>query len=150
VIDSKIEMSGERPSLVRLLPEKDFIQMSMKYFKGHLGLYNIYAFFTKDVFGCREGIKGDYKGEYTIFILNYEDRQKASERFEEVKKSFKGSPKYSDFKIINGTFKIKDDKEKAIFVKTFSKYIFITLGALSKAQAQKIFSSLQNKIQRTP
>jgi len=100
-VDAKIKSRGREPAFVSLLPEKDLIGQSIKYFKGNLGLYNSYPFFTQDVFRLKKGIKGDYKAGYSVFIINYKDSEENQKRFNDVKKSFKESPRYKGFRSID-------------------------------------------------
>ncbi|MFQ6081918.1 MAG: DUF6599 family protein [Candidatus Aminicenantia bacterium] len=145
-VDAKIEIKGKKPSLVAFLPEKDLVKSSIKYFKGHLGLYNSYQFFTQDVFGLKEGIKGDYKAEYSVFIIKYEDNDECHKRYNEVRKSLKESSRYNNFRIIGDAFQVTDDEDKLIVIKSFRKYILIVLGTTSQSEAKKIMANIQENI----
>ena len=100
-VDAKIKDRGKKPAFVSLLPEKDLIGQGKKYFKGNLGLYNSYPFFTKDVFRLWEGIKGDYRAGYSLFIISHKDSEENQKIFNDVRKSFKESPRYKGFKSVD-------------------------------------------------
>jgi len=146
-VDAKIKSRGREPDFVSLLPEKGLIGQNVKYFKGNLGLYNSYPFFTQDVFRLKEGIKGDYKAGYSVFMISYKDSEENQKRFNDVKKNFKESPKYKDFKPVDEKlFQVEDGKGKLVFVSHFKKYFLIAIGTISKTQATKIFSVIQENI----
>jgi hypothetical protein len=146
-VATKIRSRGREPAFVSLLPEKDLIGQSIKYFKGNLGLYNSYLFFTRDVFRLKEGIKGDYQAGYSVFIISYEESGEDQKRFTDVKKSFKESPRYKDFRSIDERlFQVEDGKGKHVFVSHFKKHFLIAIGTMSQAHAIKILSAAQETI----
>ncbi len=146
-VDTKIKSRGREPAFVSLLPEKDLIKQSIKYFKGNLGLYNSYPFFTQDVFRLKKGIKSDYKAGYSVFIISYKDSKENRSRFNEVRKSFEESPRYKDFRFVDEKlFQVEDGKGKLVFVSHLKKLFLIAVGAISQAQATEIFAAIQENI----
>ncbi len=146
-VDTKIKSRGIEPAFVSLLPEKDLIEQSIKYFKGNLGLYNSYPFFTQDVFRLKKGIKGDYKAGYSVFIISYKDSKENQSRFNDVKKSFEESPRYKDFKSVDERlFQVEDGKGKLIFISHFEKHVMIAIGTISQAQTRNLFAAIQENI----
>jgi len=57
-------------------------------------------FKNRDVFRLKKGIKGDYKAGYSVFIISYKESEENQKRFNDVKKSFKESPRYKGFRSI--------------------------------------------------
>jgi len=146
-VDTKIKSRGREPAFVFLLPEKDLMEQSIKYFKGNLGLYNSYPFFTRDVFRLKKGIKGDYKAGYSVFIISYEDSKENQSRFNDVKRSFEENPRYKDFRSVDEKlFQAEDGKGKLVFVSHFKKHFLVAIGTISQAQATEIFSVIQENI----
>jgi hypothetical protein len=146
-VDTKIKSRGREPAFVSLLPEKDLIEQSIKYFKGNLGLYNSYPFFTQDVFRLKKGIKGDYKTEYSVFIISYKDSKENPSRFNDVKKNFEESPRYKDFRSVDEKlFQVEDGKGKLVFVSYFKKHLLIAMGTISQAQTKNLFAAIQENI----
>lgn len=142
-VEERIKFSGKKPSLVFLLPKKDFLPQSIKYFKGNLGLYNSYPFFTRDVFAVEEGIKGDYKDGYSLYVFKYKNDNECQKRFNDVKVGFKENTRYRNFMFVNKEFiQVEDNTGKLIFISLLKKYILIVVGTISQAQAIKIFTSL--------
>ena len=147
VVDTKIKSRGREPAFVSLLPEKDLIEQSIKYFKGSLGLYNSYPFFTQDVFRLKKGIKGDYKAGYSVFIISYKDSKENQKRFNDVKKSFEESPRYKDFKSVDERFfQVEDGKGKLVFVSHLKKHFLIAIGTISQAQTKNLFAAIQENL----
>ncbi len=146
-VDTKIKSRGIEPAFVSLLPEKDLIEQSIKYFKGNLGLYNSYRFFTQNVFRLKKGIKGDYKAGYSVFIISYKDSKENQSRFNDVKKSFEESPRYKDFKSVDEKlFQVEDGKGKLVFVSHLKKHFLIAMGTISQAQTKNLFAAIQENI----
>ena len=146
-VDKKIKSRGREPAIVFLLPEKDLIEQSIKYFKGNLGLYNIYPFFTQDVFRLKEGIKGDYKARYSVFIISYKDCEEYQKRFNDVKKSFKESPRYKNFKSADEKlFQVEDTKGRLVFVSHLKKHFLIAIGTIIQAQTKNLFAVVQENL----
>lgn len=145
-VDAKIESKGKTPTLVSLLYEEGLVEPSIKYFKGNLGLYNIYRFFTKDVFGIQEGIKGSYKGDYEVFIFKYKDSDESQKRLNEVKVRFRQSPRYKNFRIVENVLEFIDSHSKRFFIKSYREYILLLLGAGNEYAAREILSNIQDNI----
>lgn len=147
VVESEIEISGTRPPLVSLLPKKNLVPQSIKYFMGNLGLYNSYSFFTKDVFGLKEGVKGDYRDGYSLLLIDYEDNVECQKKLNEAKKSFRESPRYKNYKpFVEKAFQVKNDRGQFIFISSFDRYILIVVGTVTQAQVKKIFLNFQEYI----
>lgn len=147
-VDAKIESKGKIPSLLSLLADEGLMKLSIKYFKGNLGLYNSYRFFTKDVFGLRDGIKGSYKGGFEVFIFKYKDSKESHKRLQEASRSFRESPRYKNFRPVDEAFQVIDSNDRFIFIKSFQKYILVVLGARSRSAAKEILDSIQENISR--
>jgi len=145
-VDAKIESEGKTPTLVSLLYAEGLVEPSIKYFKGNLGLYNIYRFFTKDVFRIQEGVKGSYKRDYEVFIFKYKDIEESQERLNEAKERFRQGPGYKNFRVVEDVLEFIDSHSKRIFVKSFREYILLLLGAGNEYAAGKILSNIQDNI----
>lgn len=140
-VEARIESRGKLPPLVAVLPETGLIKASLKYFKGSLGLYNSYPFFAEDVFGVKEGIRGDYEKGYSVFVICHGDDQQ--EKYNEVKDAFRESPRYKNFKS-NGIFvSVTDRKGKLVLITTREQYLFIIVGHLNETQAKEISARIQ-------
>jgi hypothetical protein len=146
-VDTKIKIRGREPAFVSLLPEKDLMEQGIKYFKGNLGLYNSYPFFTQDVFRFKKGVKGDYKAGYSVFIISYEDSKENQSRFNDVKRIFEESPRYKDFKSVDEKlFQVEDGEGKLVFVSHFKKHFLIAIGTISQAQTKNLFAAIQENL----
>ncbi len=133
--------------MASVLPEEGLYPTSIKYFQGNLGLYNSYPFFTKDVFHLKEGIKGDYKGGYTVYIIHSQGAENAQKRFDDVMRHFEQSPKYRDNTLLEEMlFQVEDSRGKRMFISVYKNSIFVAMGAVHPIQAKEIFSSIQENI----
>jgi hypothetical protein len=146
-VDAKIKIRGEKPYLISLFPEKGLLALSLKYFKGNLGLYNTYPFFMRNVFAFSEGIKADYSTGYSVYIIRYRSIDDSRKRFSEVRKSFAGSSRYNNFNSVDERlFSIKDRRGSLIYVSLFGEYILIINGAVSLNQTEEIFAGIRENI----
>jgi hypothetical protein len=147
-VDAKIKVKEEkRPHLASVLPKEGLLPTSIKYFQGNLGLYNSYPFFTKDVFHLKEGIKGDYKGEYTVYIVNSKGSEVEQKKFDDVMRSFEESPRYMDIKLIEEKlFRVEDSKGKRMFISVYKDSVFVAMGDVDPFLAKEIFSGIKENI----
>jgi len=146
-VDAKIKIRGEKPHLISLFPEKGLLVLSMKYFKGNLGLYNMYPFFMRNVFAFSEGIKADYSAGYSVYIIGYRSIDDSQKRFRGVRKSFAESPRYNNFDSVDERlFSVKDRRGSLIYVSLFEEYILIINGAVSLNQTEEIFARIRENI----
>jgi len=148
-IDRKIQVKGKIPPIVELLPKNDLVKPSIKYFKGNLGLYNSYRFFTQDIFSLKQGIKGDYRDGYSVFIVRYSNDDECKERFGEVKKRFKESQRYKNYRFLDEFFiQVSDRKDRSIFIALYKNYILIILGNINYQKSRLIFDTVQENIRK--
>ncbi len=120
-IDSRITETGEIPGIVRLLPEKDLISQSIKFFKGPLALYNSHRFVPEDVFRVKIGVRGDYSDGSSLFVLEYPASDKAQEIFQKAK----------DFFVSALDFQLGADTGKSYFLMQDSQGSFFTIKQVS-------------------
>jgi len=147
VADEKIKLRGKKPLLVSFLPDNGLKTSSIRYFKGNLGLYNTYPFFSRDVFALGRGIRGDYEAGYSVFILLIKEDKERQKRFNEIRKSFRESMRYTEYMPVDEkTFHVKDNKERSIFISAFQNAVLIVVGSVDKALAGKIFNNLRQRI----
>ena len=143
-VDGKIEDSGAKPSLLNLLPEKNIIDASIKYFRGNLGLYNINSYFAKSFPALKQGIKGDYTRGGTVYVIEYESAAQCSKKFEEAKLKFDENPLMSTTEKIEKTaIRLEDKEGNLIYVSSFQNYILIVDGAESDEQAAEMLSRIK-------
>lgn len=146
-VDGKIKIRGERPHLISMLPKEGLVHTSIKYFQGNLGLYNSYPFFTKDVFHLREGVKGDYTGGYSVYVINSGEAENDQKKLEDVMKHFEQSPKYMNGEKLEETlFQVEDSKGKRMFISAYKNSLFIAMGVVHPSLAKEIFSRIQENI----
>lgn len=146
-VDAKLENTGNVPSLVALLPVEELTELSVKYFKGNLGLANSYQFFKKNVFFLKEGVRGDYGAGYSVFIFRYENDEACLKIFNKAKESFRKSSNYKKYKVVDGIdIQVVDSEEKMIFIKAFQRYISVIVGASSSQKAEEVLKLIQGKI----
>lgn len=145
-VEAKIKGGAPRPSLVGLLPQENLLKQSVKFFKGPLGLYNSYPFFTADVFAFEKGAKGDYEPGYSLFLLEYPEEHVSRQKYAAAKKNFQQSQKYRNFADSGEIFKVADQKGKLIYGSRTGRYLMIILGQENFEDAENIFCRLEQRL----
>lgn len=147
VVDEKIKHRGQKPLLVSFLPDNGLRTSSIKYFKGNLGLYNTYPFFSRDVFALGKGIKGDYEAGYSVFILLIKENIEKQKIFNEIRRNFRESSRYTCYMPVDEkTFRVKDNKGRSIFISAFQNTVLIAVGAIDVTSAGNIFNDIRQRI----
>ena len=126
-IDSKIPAGGDKPRIVAFLPEENLLAQSIKYFRGFLGLRNSHPFFNLTVAGFAEGVKGDYAGDFSLFLFRFEEQQAAR----------------STLKSVQGQ---KDRRGRNKFLDIHGPYLMLVLGYVDFHRADEIFDRMKKRI----
>lgn len=126
-VGSKIPSGGDKPRIVSFLPEEDLRAQSSKYFTGFLGLRNSHPFFSLNITGFEQGIKGDYSGGFSFFLFRFEEEEEARKGFQ----SMKGQ---------------KDRRGRNLFAASHGKYLMLVLGKVDHNRAEQVFERAREKI----
>jgi hypothetical protein len=142
-VESKISEGASEPPLTLVLPKDGLIFQSLKYFKGPLGLYNAYPFFSGDVFAFQAGVKGDYTTGYSVFVFEYAADSTAAEKYDQSRDQFARSPRYQNYADSGDLFSISDNKGRPIFAFRVSRFVVLVLGEKDRDGVQAIRSRLE-------
>ncbi len=126
-VNSKMPVGGDRPHIVSFLPEGDLAAQGLKYFTGFLGLRNSYPFFELNIVGYEEGIKGDYIGEYSLFLFRFRDETECQKGFGRISGQ-------------------KDRRGRLFFVATHREYVLLVMGEIDHQKAGELFARARKKI----
>ncbi len=126
-ISSKMPVGRDKPHIVSFLPEEDLVDQSFKYFTGYLGLRNSHPFFSLNIAGFEQGIKGDYSGEFSFFLFRFEGEEEARKGFQ----SMKGQ---------------KDRRGRKLFAATHREYLMLVLGDVDHLWVKQVFDRARKKI----
>jgi hypothetical protein len=110
------------------LPIEDRVPQSLKYFTGFLGLRNSYPFFSLNILGYLEGIKGDYAGGFSLFIFRFEGEQESQKAF----RSMKGQD---------------DRRGRSLYTATHHQYMMMVLGNVDRTEAERVFAGARKIIE---
>jgi len=143
IVDGRIAGGGERPGLVDLLPEEGLEPLTVKYFLGNLGLFNSYLFETADIFGFSEAAKGDYSDGHSIYIMKYENADRAEQLYENARNILNNSTRYTKIDMKGKTLTLRDKDNKILYLKPVDNYICIVIGAADIEKSEKILSSIR-------
>jgi len=151
VVTDKIAPGGAAPEIINLLPVQGLIRASQKYFRGPLGLFNVYPFLTPDVFGPKEGIRGDYSSGHSVCILNYQSSRECSERIGLGIRTIERSSKYKRLRgSENNVYLFKDHRGDTHGLTCFESYILAVSGNLAPMETEELLLRVQKRIQERP
>ena len=143
-VDTKINAPSHYPPIITLLPEEKLLPNGITYLSGNLALFNQYLFATEDIFGLKDGVVGTYQ-DYSIFLLQYPDRQKAKARFESAKTALKQTDRFVEFVDQDTVWAMQDLQGKQLYFKYYRNHICIII-ADNHPETDTIFNSLSEKI----
>jgi len=146
LIDAKLMGTGNPPGIVNILPKENLINNSLKYFQGHLGLFNSYPFFTENVFAFQEAVKGKYNSGIYVYLFAYEDDNTCRDRLVAVRNKFSSDQKYSGLEKAGDTFYTRDSEGSLIYVETVKNYIVIVLGAENTMKSKTYVTAIRKNI----
>jgi hypothetical protein len=126
-VSSRMLGGGVKPSVVSLLPGENLVAQSVKYFTGFLGLRNSHPFFNLSVMGYVEGVKGDYTGDFSLFLFRFDGEQESRKAYQSIKGQ-------------------KDRRGRQLFAATHSEYLMLVLGDADQQRAEQIFDRAREKI----
>jgi hypothetical protein len=126
-IGEKIPGGGERPPIASFLPEEDLAGQSLKYFTGYLGLRNSHPFFSLNISGYEEGVKGDYSGNFSMFLFRYRNPNESQKEYSKIKDQ-------------------KDRRGRNFFAMAYRNYLMLVLGNVDPNRAEQAFDRAREKI----
>jgi hypothetical protein len=124
---SRLPAGGEKPRIVSCLPEEDLVNESYKYFVGFLGLRNSHPFFSLNIMGYEEGVKGDYAGGFSLFLFRFEGEKESQKAYLAVKGQ-------------------KDSRGRGMFATTHREYLMLVLGDADSVRSKQAFERAAQKI----
>ena len=143
-IETNIETEGQVPDMVHFLVRENLKKSSVTYIQGNLGLFNYYEFDTRNIFGVKEGVIGQY-GDYDVFIFGYDDVEACQKWSREAQTHIQDSPSFDEYAKSKDGFSFSDLKGNYLFVKPFQNFIIIYLGA-KESFSRFLFASFEQKI----
>jgi len=143
-VDAKIQVPIQRPPFTNYLPKENLKVNGITYIKGNLGLFNQYEFDSKNIFGLKEGIIGDY-GDYSVFVFRYNDQEESLKWFEFAKMHLKKSSQFYDFIAQDHMFSMTNNKGNRLTIKPYQHTILIVSGTRN-TNVNHIFGQLETQI----
>lgn len=123
-----IKQNSTSPLLVSKLKKsiEDGLSIKqLKYFKGHLALYNFYSFDTRDLFQLQEGVAVEFN-EFTFFVFKYSNESSSAKSFSNARTILKENDRYKQIKAVdNSKFAMRDEDGLASTMERRGEYLFI-------------------------
>jgi hypothetical protein len=141
--DAKIAPAGFRPAIFDAFPAEWGPAAPRKYLRGMLGLFNIYPFFTGDVFRFEEAAAVTKDGAW-VFLFRYPDEDAAGRRFPEIVEAFKRADPYKDVTLSRlGILSAKDGKDRTIAARRIGALVGVVLTEKDLSSAEKILTQIR-------
>ncbi len=137
---------GIPPVLLNRLPRENLLPTGMKYFRGHLGLFNSYPFSQQDIFQLQEAVKGRYAAGHEIYLIPYKDATTRRTIFLSVKDALISSSDYHGAVPAGNGFLLYDKDNTLIRVEPVGTDIVIVTGCADPAAADIVIDSFIKRI----
>ncbi len=142
ILDRNLCAMGQEPILLRYLPAEGLV--TSKLVRGNIGLSSVYTFDTKNIFGVKLGVIGQYPS-YTAFIFEYTSAKEAGENFDGAAKYLSAGKRFSGFEIYIENWTATDPKGARICAAVVENLIVIII-ADQKTNATAISSNFTSFI----
>ena len=129
-VAEKVKVDGREPDIMGLLPPSGLKEAGRKYVRGQLGLYNLYSFSPRNIFGVREAVKGSYKEGYDLFILAYPHSDEASRYFAEAAKAMEDEARFVRIESNEKDIHALDSRGVSLTFRVYGRNIVIALSRL--------------------
>jgi hypothetical protein len=146
VVGTKINTMGQKPALIHMLPENYKSRLKpngVTYLKGNLALFNQYEFDTKNIFGLKQGVIGDY-GDFKLFVFQYSDTIECIKWLKNAAKLLQKNPRFKNVTTQDSGFTMIDEKGICFYIENYKRYIFIFQGK-KKEEAKVIINEIRGK-----
>lgn len=100
-IADKIPTEGEKPVLSNRLPQDGLL--TQRYVRGWIAISSIYVFDSRNIFGFREAVIGQY-GNHDVFLFAYQDSSEAERSFNKAMNSMQLNGRYSGIRRLQERF----------------------------------------------
>jgi len=144
-IADRIAEPGKKPHLIQALDFPDHEVSGIKYFKGQVGLGNVFNFSHGSVTGFIDGISGKFDDKQ-IFVFSYNDERSRREWFASCKGKMNMSQIFSDLNIIEDGFTVKDRVGTLLSFKPFGKY-YCAIKGMDWKEAQPVFEKVKANLE---
>lgn len=140
--------TGAPPALISRLPQEGLLPTGLKYFRGHLGLFNSYPFSQQDIFRIHEAVKGRYADGYDVYLIPYVDESTGSEVFQSAKEVLIRSTQFHDAAASEHGLRFFDGENTLIRMESVGADIVIVIGGTEPA-AEKVITALSKHLDIT-
>ena len=152
LVAARMESKGAKnlpviQNLMQVLPMEDQALPTVKFLRGYLSLNRIYHFYDEDIWGFEGGVAGLYPW-YTIVILKYPDRDKATAQFNFLRKLGSIADNYQSYNSASSsTFQMVDRQGTKLSFNYYDGFfiIFLYRGKMNLAPLPQ--SSLKMALQ---
>jgi hypothetical protein len=147
-VDSHIQDTSARPSLVDVLPEEDLLGQSIKFFRGPIGVSNSEPLLAEVAAGMENGVRGDYGSGSTILVFSYGREDLAQKKWAGA--SFSDKRKWEDFTVRGPAASARDGKGRSVFALLEGRHILFVMAKTDLPRARAQLDRVAGKLRALP
>jgi hypothetical protein len=123
-VNEKLGTLGKKPAILEYLPSKDLKKST--FLRGILSLSSLYTFDTKNIFGMKDGIVGNYS-THSCFIFHYSSEKEAEEGYKNAFGVLRSSNRFKGFNESSGHLTMIDLKNSHLCITRAHNLIVVIL-----------------------
>jgi len=143
-IENKIEIIGKKPELLKAFNFDHITIKQRKYFRGQIGLSNVFSLGHGSIAAFSEGVSGR-DSENLFFVFSYPDERKRREWFASAKGKMNMNKKFSELNFVEDGFTVKDKYGSFFSFKPMGKYIMVLRG-YNWDEAKPVFEEMYTNL----
>jgi len=145
-VESKIGTTAKKPAVMLAFNFENRIVSQEKYFKGQIGLNEVFEFGHGSIAGFKEGASSRYQ-EKMFFVFSYADERKRREWFASAKGKMKMNKRFSGLEMTGDGFMAKDKNGNDFLFKPYQKFILIVRG-YDRQEGEQVFKRMENNLDK--
>ena len=145
VVAGKLKKSGQKPTIVSLLPQAGVKPGAVTYLEGPLGFYNRYSIDPEDIFGIRQAVIGQF-GDAFFMVSEYPDAKQRSKWFQKALTCVSKNSRIKNLRQLNEVVFFIDFRGQLTTIKSFQNYLFLTNG-FPEEMIAPMYKSVEAEIQ---
>lgn len=145
-ISSEINTVAKKPALLSAFEFSEMQPQQLKFFKGQLGLNDIFEFGHGSIAGFDQGASSRYE-EKMYFVFAYSGERKRREWFASARGKMNMNQRFSDYTAVDEGF-TAIDRNGTVFSFTPYKNVILVVRGYSWKEAQAVFSEMKANLDR--
>jgi hypothetical protein len=138
-VEAKIAFTAPPPALVGTLPAEGLDANGLKYFKGPLGLNNVYSFYTGKGLGFAAAVKAGYADGSSLIVLDYGTDTVRAKAWTDFRAGLEASGKFKPMAGRTGEEPIyRDPKGRFVAFRPSASRLLVGIGISAPAALNRV------------